>query len=211
MGRDLSYHQPDVAPELGAPDTVFCIPGRHSQGDIHDQRDRVTEHVAAQSNQDTGIVSDRGCGAEVAVPGAGTYCQEVDHAGAELEGSLAAFCDSAGRPGSTRRFGLAWRNLVGRHSAARRRARAGGARSNARDQGVASEKGCCLLLFYKLERPKTKKNCGPWKSGNPKPGFPLSHRPECLRRKEKTAVYTKRLTHPSRQSVHAGDEDIGHS
>jgi hypothetical protein len=25
---------------------------------------------------------------------------------------------------------------------------------------------------------------GPWKSGNPKAGFPLSHSPESLRRKE---------------------------
>src|SRR6266700_357548 len=30
-----------------------------------------------------------------------------------------------------------------------------------------------------------RKNSGPWKSGNPKAGFPLSHSPEsCLRRKE---------------------------
>src|SRR5438105_3261003 len=28
------------------------------------------------------------------------------------------------------------------------------------------------------------KNCGPWENGNPKPGFPLSHRPDSLRRKE---------------------------
>jgi hypothetical protein len=28
------------------------------------------------------------------------------------------------------------------------------------------------------------KNCGRWKSGNPKPGFPLFHHPDSLRRKE---------------------------
>src|SRR6185295_4478259 len=33
---------------------------------------------------------------------------------------------------------------------------------------------------------KTKKNSGQWKSGNPQPGFPLSHRPDRLRRKEKS-------------------------
>jgi len=50
-----------------------------------------------------------------------------------------------------------------------------------------------------------KKNCGPWKSGNPKPGFPLFHSPDSLRRKENSiqeksvnpnAVYTKLLTPP---------------
>jgi hypothetical protein len=40
-----------------------------------------------------------------------------------------------------------------------------------------------------------KKNCGPWESGNPKPGFPLSHSPDSLRRKEnsiqeKSAIQT---------------------
>jgi hypothetical protein len=46
----------------------------------------------------------------------------------------------------------------------------------------SSEKKASYLLKLKT---KTKKNCGPWKSGNPKTGFPLFHRPECLRRKEK--------------------------
>jgi hypothetical protein len=40
---------------------------------------------------------------------------------------------------------------------------------------------------------KTKKNCGRWKSGNPKSGFPLFHRPECLRRKEKNSRLHKTL------------------
>jgi hypothetical protein len=35
-----------------------------------------------------------------------------------------------------------------------------------------------------------KKNCGPWENGNPKPGFPLSHSPDRLRRKEKTSKRT---------------------
>ena len=39
--------QPDVAPELGSLDAVFRLPGRHSQGDLYDQRRGVAEHVAA--------------------------------------------------------------------------------------------------------------------------------------------------------------------
>ena len=43
---------------------------------------------------------------------------------------------------------------------------------------------------------KIKNSCGRRKSGNPNPGFPLSHRPDSLRRKERTAVYTKDLARP---------------
>ena len=58
MGRDVSHDQPDVAPELGAPDAVFRLPGRHSQGDLYHQRGGVAEHVAAQGDQDAGLVSE---------------------------------------------------------------------------------------------------------------------------------------------------------
>ena len=37
-----------------------------------------------------------------------------------------------------------------------------------------------LLLERKASKQRTEK-CGRWKSGNPKAGFPLSHRPESLR------------------------------
>src|ERR1041384_2768050 len=107
MGWDVSNNQPDVAAELGAPDTIFRLPGGHSEGDLHDECDRVAEHVTAQADQNTRIISECGCGDETAVPGAGAYCQEVDDAGTELEGSLAAFCDSARRLGPTRRVGIA--------------------------------------------------------------------------------------------------------
>src|SRR4051794_38727437 len=115
MGRSLSHDQPDVAPELGAPDTILRLPGGHSEGDLYDQCSRVAEHVATQGDQDARIVSECGCGDETAVPGAGAYCKEVDDAGAELEGGLAAFCDSARGPGPARRAGIA----VARTKAAR--------------------------------------------------------------------------------------------
>src|SRR5689334_8526605 len=106
MGRDVSNHQPDVAPELGALDAVFRLPGRDSEGDLYYQRHRVAEHVAAQGDQNAGLVSQRGCGDETAVPGIGAYCQEVDDAGTELESGLAALRNSAGRPRPARRTGI---------------------------------------------------------------------------------------------------------
>src|SRR3954453_5552724 len=107
MGRDVSNHQPDVAPELGALDAVFRLPGGHSEGDLYNECDRVAEHVIAEGDQNAGLVSQRRCGDETAVPGVGAYCQEVDDAGAELESGLAALCDSARRPRPARRAGIA--------------------------------------------------------------------------------------------------------
>ncbi len=109
MGRVISHHQPDVAPELGSPDAVFRLPGGHSEGNLHDQCRGVAEHVAAQGDQDQGIVSERGGGAETTVPGAGAHRQEVDYAGAELESCLAAICHSARGSSSARRPGVAVR------------------------------------------------------------------------------------------------------
>src|ERR1700733_1390820 len=98
MGWNVSHDQPDVAPELGALDPFFCLSGRHSQGDLHHQRSGIAEHVVAESDQDTRLVSQPGSRYETAVPGAGAHRQEVDHAGTELEGRLAAFRNSAWRP-----------------------------------------------------------------------------------------------------------------
>ena len=98
MGWSVSDDQPDVAPELGAPDPVLRLPGRHPQGDLHHQRGGVAEHVAAESDQDARLVSQSGRRDETAVPGLGTHRQKVDHAGAELESRLAALRDSARRP-----------------------------------------------------------------------------------------------------------------
>jgi hypothetical protein len=38
---------------------------------------------------------------------------------------------------------------------------------------------------------KTKKNCGPWKIGNPKSGFPLFHRPESPAAQGKKLPFTQ--------------------
>ena len=58
------------------PDTVFRLSGGDSQGDLHDQCDGIGEHVAAQSDQDAGIVSECGGSDEAVVSGAGAYCKK---------------------------------------------------------------------------------------------------------------------------------------
>src|SRR5271165_6080191 len=97
MGCELSDHQPDVAAQLGSPDAVFRLSGGHPQGDLHHQRRGIAEHEPTKSDQDARVVSESGGRDEVAVPGAGTHRQEVDHADPKLESRAAAFRDSAGR------------------------------------------------------------------------------------------------------------------
>jgi hypothetical protein len=48
-----------------------------------------------------------------------------------------------------------------------------------------------LLSPNKKMKTQTKKNCGPWKSGNPKPGFPLFHRPESPAAQGKELPFTQ--------------------
>src|SRR5260370_38273000 len=110
MGRSISPHPPAVAPELGAYNAVLRLAGRQSQGDLYHQRGRVAEYELAQGDQNQGLVPQPGGRYETAVPGPGPHRPEVDHAGAELEGRLAAFRDSARRPRSESGVG------VNRHS-----------------------------------------------------------------------------------------------
>ena len=46
----------------------------------------------------------------------------------------------------------------------------------------------CACCFPKKLQNKNTFVCGRWKSGNPTAGFPLSHRPDSLRRKVKTSL-----------------------
>ena len=109
-------------------------------------------------------------------PGAGAYCQEVDHAGAELEGGLAAFCDSARRPRPARRAGIA---AAGEAADDSREPRISGASANSARRPQTTGRAENLLFLNEDEKDQKRRiNCGPWKSGNPKPGFPLSHRPD---------------------------------
>jgi hypothetical protein len=61
-------------------------------------------------------------------------------------------------------------------------------RSSGRQSRHSSKK-----THFKIERrtPKQEFLSGRWESGNPKTGFPLSHRPDSLRRKEKTKPFTQ--------------------
>ena len=78
MGWSLSVDQPDAAAELESSDAVFRLPGRHWQGDLHHQYGGAAEHVAAEGDQDAGLVSRCGRGDEAAVSGAGTHRPEVE-------------------------------------------------------------------------------------------------------------------------------------
>src|ERR1700680_3458952 len=114
MGWSVSHNQSDVAPELGASNTVLRLSGRHSQSDLHHQRGGVAEYVAAKSDQDPRLVSSTRRRHETAVPGSGAHRQEVDHAGAELESRFAAFRDSARRPCSESGTGVNRHNMKNR-------------------------------------------------------------------------------------------------
>jgi len=61
-------------------------------------------------------------------------------------------------------------------------------RSNSR---IPSEHRKKLISPNKKMKTQTKKNCGPWESGNPKPGFPLSHRPESPAAQGKELPFTQ--------------------
>lgn len=98
MGRIVSDHPPDVAPELGTLDAVFRLSGGHSQGDLYDQRGGKPEHELAESDQNQGLVSEPGGGFQAAVSGLGTHRQKVDHADPQLEGGAAALRDPARGP-----------------------------------------------------------------------------------------------------------------
>src|SRR5215213_4151573 len=91
MGWNVSDDQPDVAAKLGAPDAVFRLPGRHSQGDLYNQRSGVAEHVAAEGDQDPRLVPDAGGRDEAAVSGLGAHREKVDQAGERLEAALQRF------------------------------------------------------------------------------------------------------------------------
>src|SRR5579872_7434086 len=71
------------ASELGILDAVLRLSGGHKEGDLYHQRNRVVEHVAAKSDQDSGIVSQSGGRPQAAVPSLGAHREKVDHAGAK--------------------------------------------------------------------------------------------------------------------------------
>jgi len=82
----------------------FAYHRRDPEGDLHDQHDRVAEHVAAQNHQDARVVPERRRRHETAVFGFAECLEKMDHAGAELERGLEPLQHSlAGpdaRPGS---------------------------------------------------------------------------------------------------------------
>src|SRR5205823_5470632 len=194
MGWSLSNDQPDVAPELGASHAVLRLSGRHSQGDLYHQRGRVVEYELAQGDQNQGIVPQPGSRYETAVSGPGAHRQEVDHAGAELEGRLAALRDSARRPRSESGVG------VNRHSMKNRKKSISGMGAlppNLRDLALSRQDSWTerrAALAISESRPLSRRSgCV---SAEP---YPPLRSAQSIRDEESEklmAVYTKNLTRP---------------
>src|ERR1022692_2166127 len=85
MGSGLSDGEPDLAAQLGADHSVLRLPAGDPESDLHHQRDRVAEHVAAQDRQNARLVSDRGCRDEAPVSGSAKRVEKMDHANSKLE------------------------------------------------------------------------------------------------------------------------------
>jgi hypothetical protein len=105
----------------------------------------------------------------------------VDYADTKLESGIAALCDLAGRPRAAECAGIAETKKRLRN---KQKIRNRPPRRTARQKAKTTE-------YQLTDNSNTKKNYRRWKSGNPKPGFPLFHRLECLRRKEKEMPFTQ--------------------
>jgi len=68
LGQEVSRDREDVARRLGTLRAVPRLPARDPHGDLHHQRDRVTELPAAQGDQDPRPVPHRPSPAETALP-----------------------------------------------------------------------------------------------------------------------------------------------
>jgi hypothetical protein len=87
--------------------TVLRVSGRDPQSSLYHQRDRIAEYVAAQGNQDSRLVPERGSSHEITVYGIGAHRQKVDDAGPGLESRLTTFRDSVRGSPTGRYAGLA--------------------------------------------------------------------------------------------------------
>jgi hypothetical protein len=73
---------------------------------------------------------------------------------------------------------------------ARRRAEANEGAGSAQARAESKQENATYKLKFKIKVKSKNFLMGPWKNGNPNPGFPLSHRPDSLRREEKTRAQT---------------------
>src|SRR5579883_1130784 len=118
LGWSVSEHQPDLAPELGAGDTIFRLPGGDPEGHLHYQRSGVSEHEPAQGDQNAGLVSERRSSLEAAVPGPGSSGEEMDAAGTGLESGAESIWDFVRGPAAARGAGMISEIARGRVGAA---------------------------------------------------------------------------------------------
>src|SRR2546430_13260593 len=80
MGSQIPFDHQELAHALAGTDHVPEIPGRDSQSDLHDQRDRIVESLVTQDQQKSRGLSQPGIVAQALLPGFGTDRQKVDHA-----------------------------------------------------------------------------------------------------------------------------------
>src|SRR5437764_4262810 len=86
VGREVSHDCEVLAQQLDPGDPVLRASAGDSEDYLHDQRHRVAEHVAAQSDQSTRLISQRRGGEQTALSGITQHREEVDHASPRLEG-----------------------------------------------------------------------------------------------------------------------------
>jgi len=69
-----------MAKQMGTYNSVVFLSSRDSQGDLHNQSHRISEHVAAEGYSKSGTFSQWWCHVQAAIPGAEKYCKKVDNA-----------------------------------------------------------------------------------------------------------------------------------
>ncbi len=97
----IPNHRGALAKELGEGHTFLCISSRDSQGDLHDQCGGIAEHVSAQSAEDPGRLSQRGCSSQGHVSGA-SKCNREMGTSFEMEGGPEPVHTALGRPDTDR-------------------------------------------------------------------------------------------------------------
>src|SRR5262250_4000999 len=105
--ESLPQREPDMAAELDADPTVLQLSGGHSQGDLYHQQRGIAEPIASQNHQNPRRISQRRSSFEVAISGAATGGEEMDHADSSLARSLESLYDSvAGSDAGSRASGI---------------------------------------------------------------------------------------------------------
>jgi len=80
MGCQPSDDLEILAEQLGADHPALWLFSGDPEGHLHDQRDRIAEHVSPEGDEEPRLFSKRRGDDQNALPGAQKYIKEVDHA-----------------------------------------------------------------------------------------------------------------------------------